>query len=1126
MRFNTLKRLLSALQNRPSNPFRDWRFCASLCLFSLLIPAASAWQFNAPPNAAGVTSDRRNNIFFVGEKILLKVFGTSAIRYTIRDYYGNIVEAGPLTTDFVSLKDDANYEFVNSSRFFLPAVTAPGWYKLYLHGAQSVAPWGDIVGGSMFVIFRNTPGFPSVPARGTTSGTEPFNDNVLRGVTGSGPARHKMAAFQDANNGNQNPTAADHTAAIARTIAERTQDIAQDKTYYTPFDPYRQRVLLGAFDSGTPPVAMPGVTQIVQHFQNDIEVWEGRNEPNFFLTGSAYAAEFLAMRNAIKSVNPALKVIGPGAVGIRPWSNELYYIQNFLAAGGGNAIDGFSFHPYNSFLGDPFLARKCMDELVALLTQYGQQNKERWQTEQGVAATFFGSFQPRTQGRWVMLMFMLLEQYGIPKEHNYLWYERAGDFNIPAWWVNPDGTMFPVANLLRVWAEELYGTRYLQSLDFGPVGNKLYLGSLFTGPGKKVAAIMSSGSTDGQVRLQTSDATVHVTTPFGEERDLPTVGGYVRLPVSELPTYVRFTGSLSVVPIDWGQNIARLPGTTVTTSGTGAHPVEYNPPIPNSPTKIINGIFENHYYLEDYNLNNKVWVDDTEIVPNEPSFPAWVQINLPALTALDRVVIYSGVPYQWDGTLLDYDLQYHDGTQWVTLQTVFEPTKSFLAYTQSCWTSLDCFFSERWVFQHSFPSVTTNKIRIFVRDCTWGGGATYAVREAGGWTGERHVNLREVEIYNSNSTDPANQTPTAGHDTASTERDAVDIRVLLNDSDTDSWPHPIRIGSVSTPAHGRAAIVGDKVRYTPSWNFTGTDVFTYTVTDGLALATGTITVSANAGNPPKASGWLNLKAEYFSDQTFTNLVATDYSPGIINFFKEWPQAGPYGTNGQNFGIRWSGQIKPAYTGGYTLTTYSDDRARVRIDGQLVIDDWVPHSPFLARKSVLLEAGRTYNVQVDYTEGGGNSVMQFQWSYFLQTSDAFVPLAPTETWRRSAFSTADLANLNISGAAATPAKDGISNTLKYAFALPPLAPAGNSSALPQPTTFLESGRRYLALTYRKNATATDLAYRILVTGDLASGTWDSAAPPEEIVSYDGANPIVRRRVDVTGSKQKFIRLEVQ
>lgn len=104
-------------------------------------------------------------------------------------------------------------------------------------------------------------------------------------------------------------------------------------------------------------------------------------------------------------------------------------------------------------------------------------------------------------------------------------------------------------------------------------------------------------------------------------------------------------------------------------------------------------------------------------------------------------------PWLWQSTLVDYDLQYDVGGKWVTLETINEPTKTFGFYTPTNQTTVDSYFSDRWIFIHQFAPVTTSKIRLWVRTTTSGGGATPKVREAGGQTGDPSVMIREIEVY-------------------------------------------------------------------------------------------------------------------------------------------------------------------------------------------------------------------------------------------------------------------------------------------------------------------------------------------------------------------------------------------
>jgi len=91
-----------------------------------------------------------------------------------------------------------------------------------------------------------------------------------------------------------------------------------------------------------------------------------------------------------------------------------------------------------------------------------------------------------------------------------------------------------------------------------------------------------------------------------------------------------------------------------------------------------------------------------------------------------------------------------------------------------------------------------------------------------------------------------NNAPTAVDDSVSTNPDvALTIDVLSNDSDPDG--DSLTVESVTQPPNGSVMIdPGAKgVTYTPASNFTGTDSFSYTVTDrkgGIDTATVTVTV--------------------------------------------------------------------------------------------------------------------------------------------------------------------------------------------------------------------------------------------------------------------------------------------
>jgi len=655
------------------------------------------WAWEQPPGWIRPQSLRRSHVFYVGERVVFKT-GPAAAEYEVRDYWGNLVDRGKAGGEIA------------------PNVSRPGWYKLYLFAAQPKPQWGDAIGDTTFVIFRNDPNFPPLPPPDVPGGSYPSEDQPMRGVLGMGPLRYAV----------QEP---DRTDEFVKALGG---NVELARKYYLPFDPVRRRALMCAFPNGTRG-KLDGIRKIVSRFKDDIAYWEPRNEPNFGSGGADFVRnELKDFYETVKSVDGRLKVMGPGTVSVGPML--MPWIEDFFRAGGARYIDVFSFHIYNGVNGDIWLARWTMDALMSVLHKYGVGDIEKWQTEQGFFAAVYGAYQPRLQGRWTMLEMMVFEQYGIPKEHNHLWYDRShGFWDFPTWWENDDGGLNPAAPLMRVFAEELYGTTFSRRLEFGKDGDKLYIGSLFESPDKKkrVAAIMNVGCGRGRVELAVKGgAKLRVVSPFGVESELAAERGRAALEVPELPVYVELAPGqeIEVIPQDWGRNLAREEGVRLASSGSGK-----------GLGKIVNGHYENWYYRQQ--PGEEPWADDTG------SFPAWVELQFPAPRKVSRVVLFSCPPWQNQSTLVQYELQADQGGRWATLARVKEPLKTFGVYSCVTRTKVDSFFADRWVFEHEFAPVTTGKIRLLVQEATWGGGATKIVGEAGGQTGEHRFMLRELEVY-------------------------------------------------------------------------------------------------------------------------------------------------------------------------------------------------------------------------------------------------------------------------------------------------------------------------------------------------------------------------------------------
>ena len=82
---------------------------------------------------------------------------------------------------------------------------------------------------------------------------------------------------------------------------------------------------------------------------------------------------------------------------------------------------------------------------------------------------------------------------------------------------------------------------------------------------------------------------------------------------------------------------------------------------------------------------------------------------------------------------------------------------------------------------------------------------------------------------------------------------------------------------------------------------------------------------------------------------------------------------------QNFSVRWTGAVKPTLTGTYTFTTYSDDGAQLWVNDVQLVDDWTTQAATEFSGQIALEAGKKYNIKLEYFQGGGDAVCKLMWS---------------------------------------------------------------------------------------------------------------------------------------------------
>lgn len=129
-----------------------------------------------------------------------------------------------------------------------------------------------------------------------------------------------------------------------------------------------------------------------------------------------------------------------------------------------------------------------------------------------------------------------------------------------------------------------------------------------------------------------------------------------------------------------------------------------------------------------------------------------------------------------------------------------------------------------------------------------------------------------------------------------------------------------------------------------------------------------------------------LRAVYYDNMDFTNPVLSRVDTNI-NF--DWASGSPDArVAADTFSARWTGKIVPLYTETYTFTTYSDDGVKLWINGKSVIDSWINQDGSIPRTGTIdLEAGKQYDLQLDYFDNTGGAKVELYWQSVSQAYQA-------------------------------------------------------------------------------------------------------------------------------------------
>lgn len=129
---------------------------------------------------------------------------------------------------------------------------------------------------------------------------------------------------------------------------------------------------------------------------------------------------------------------------------------------------------------------------------------------------------------------------------------------------------------------------------------------------------------------------------------------------------------------------------------------------------------------------------------------------------------------------------------------------------------------------------------------------------------------------------------------------------------------------------------------------------------------------------------IGLKGVYFAQESLTSPRHSRIDE-VVDF--DWGHGAPApGIGGDSFSVRWTGQVESSFSEAYTFYTSAHGGTRLWVNDSLLIDNWEAHNRNERSGSIGLEAGKRYDIQLEYRETNGVSAIHLLWESTSQAKD--------------------------------------------------------------------------------------------------------------------------------------------
>ncbi len=210
-----------------------------------------------------------------------------------------------------------------------------------------------------------------------------------------------------------------------------------------------------------------------------------------------------------------------------------------------------------------------------------------------------------------------------------------------------------------------------------------------------------------------------------------------------------------------------------------------------------------------------------------------------------------------------------------------------------------------------------------------------------------------------------NSFPVAADDIARTSKNTeILIDVLKNDIDTDG--DAIQLVSIGEASHGDVNLLGSKLIYQPDLGYSGTDQFSYIISDGNdGEDTGVVTIHVRQG-----VSYEYYEGSWSSLPDFDSL--TPVASGKQNDFSLTNR-----NKNDNFAFRFRSGLDVPHDGRYYIFLISDDGSKIFIDGELLVNNDGVHGRHFEYSRIELTAG-LHDIEVQYFEETGRERLAIYW----------------------------------------------------------------------------------------------------------------------------------------------------